>query len=1077
MQSKNAKTKIILISIIGIVLFTVSISYADVSKSAARDIVVNQIVGDEIENVNIYQEADVYSSSFYELNPYKSLSVPYSNCWVFFIDDHPMANWEHNCRYVFMNSENGSYQIDNETVPPIDYKTELEEVSINIVFEPYDYECDNPATIETREPDPHKYAVFISGETEYRHWNDMSAMYCALKQVYGFMDENMIVLSHNGEQNDNHNRFLDLDGPEITDVHIDGACTYENVENAFAWMADNLGPSDMLFVFVNDHGGTHDYVNDSYICLYEWEPLEDEDMATMVAPINCSQIVYVMEQCYSGGFQGELEGEHVTFHSATDGAHSSYGWNYGYPSAGFDEFVYFWTTATRGFHPLSDEEPWLCGDPLGSHPEYPYDFNPDDLAQGGNGNGFIQMEEAFEYADYMDLFSPYGQCVYELEFPQNSTNIGFQEDLLSLFGICGNVENSQTITGNFLVNPALTIGPEVTLTIDDYSQFCVIDDASVTLFGRSLVEVNNNSWFRFYEGSSLYGTEHTIWEDTNTGKSYDTWGEMHEDLQNNHNGNIIEIPGDRIIVNDAVFNMSGTSDNPVTITSVGDGWWDGIEINNSYSYPGNHGIIGGDVSKIGHIKLNNSNFGLSNTTYSHCGQISAVNNSYLSIDEECLIDSISACPIYCCESKVGIFNSTIRDNMGTGVYIYLPSDTLSCVSGNLITINRWGIHVIDAPMYCINNTIIHNTSHGFVSYGAGGIPILAGNTIADNDGLEVAGLYQWPDITSRIQTWGPNTIYSHDNGGVDHYLLAGPLEGNDCRGNNIDISDTTRFLPFYSSYIFDGEKPPEKIVYEEGIDKIVNEEYESAKLDMKEILNSFPETETAVSALQWLLYLEKFSGHDYAELRDYIETIDEISYPHLERVKYNTTTSTYMAEADYITAIDRLEDILTDPQSVADSILAYIDQGYCYLKLDEQGGKAGSVECKFKPRSFDEFKYVSQNLTKNLLDKAIPTSEPPTTDPQTIGFVLNQNYPNPASLSTTFSFSIPANIKNAELKIYNIKGQLVKTFIPKSNEKGTTGNLKWDCKDENGMTLCNGIYFYKLTDDKKEVVKKLVLMR
>lgn len=80
MQSKNAKTKIILISIIGIVLFTVSISYADVSKSAARDIVVNQIVGDEIENVNIYQEADVYSSSFYELNPYKSLSVPYSNC-------------------------------------------------------------------------------------------------------------------------------------------------------------------------------------------------------------------------------------------------------------------------------------------------------------------------------------------------------------------------------------------------------------------------------------------------------------------------------------------------------------------------------------------------------------------------------------------------------------------------------------------------------------------------------------------------------------------------------------------------------------------------------------------------------------------------------------------------------------------------------------------------------------------------------------------------------------------------------------------------------------------------------------
>jgi len=184
-----------------------------------------------------------------------------------------------------------------------------------------------------------------------------------------------------------------------------------------------------------------------------------------------------------------------------------------------------------------------------------------------------------------------------------------------------------------------------------------------------------------------------------------------------------------------------------------------------------------------------------------------------------------------------------------------------------------------------------------------------------------------------------------------------------------------------------------------------------------------------------------------------------------------------MAEKDYEAAITRLESILANPPSEPDSIFAYIDEGYCYLKLDEEGGKAGTVECTFKPRSFDEFKYVSQNLTKNLLDKAIPTSEPPTTNPQTIEFALHQNYPNPASLSTTFSFSIPANTKDAELKIYNLKGQLVNTFIPEINEKGITDNLTWDCKDENGRTLSNGIYFYKLTADKKEIVKKMVLMR
>jgi len=225
------------------------------------------------------------------------------------------------------------------------------------------------------------------------------------------------------------------------------------------------------------------------------------------------------------------------------------------------------------------------------------------------------------------------------------------------------------------------------------------------------------------------------------------------------------------------------------------------------------------------------------------------------------------------------------------------------------------------------------------------------------------------------------------------------------------------------------------------------------------------------------MYLEKFSGHDYVSLRAYIENINDVSYPHLERTKYNTITSTYMAEKDYEAAITRFESILANPPSFADSIFAYIDEGYCYIKLDEEGGKSAPVECKFKPRSFEEFSYVSQNLTQNLLNKAIPTSEPPTTDPQTVEFALKQNYPNPASLSTTFSFSIPSNIKNAELKIYNIKGQLVKTFIPESNEKGITDNFKWDCKDENGKTLYNGIYFYKLTADKKETIKKMIMMR
>ena len=85
----------------------------------------------------------------------------------------------------------------------------------------------------------------------------------------------------------------------------------------------------------------------------------------------------------------------------------------------------------------------------------------------------------------------------------------------------------------------------------------------------------------------------------------------------------------------------------------------------------------------------------------------------------------------------------------------------------------------------------------------------------------------------------------------------------------------------------------------------------------------------------------------------------------------------------------------------------YIDEGYCYLKFDERGSKYLPIKCSFKPKCFEEFFYISQNL----LVHALTTFEPPSANPQFDKFLLHQNYPNPASVNTTFSFSIPANIK------------------------------------------------------------------
>ncbi|MBC8525688.1 MAG: T9SS type A sorting domain-containing protein, partial [Candidatus Cloacimonetes bacterium] len=64
----------------------------------------------------------------------------------------------------------------------------------------------------------------------------------------------------------------------------------------------------------------------------------------------------------------------------------------------------------------------------------------------------------------------------------------------------------------------------------------------------------------------------------------------------------------------------------------------------------------------------------------------------------------------------------------------------------------------------------------------------------------------------------------------------------------------------------------------------------------------------------------------------------------------------------------------------------------------------------------------------------------------------------------------------ARIKIYNIKGQLVKQFKIQ-NSKFKINVIEWDGKDENDKQLLNGIYFCKLLVGKNEIVRKMVLLR
>ena len=96
-------------------------------------------------------------------------------------------------------------------------------------------------------------------------------------------------------------------------------------------------------------------------------------------------------------------------------------------------------------------------------------------------------------------------------------------------------------------------------------------------------------------------------------------------------------------------------------------------------------------------------------------------------------------------------------------------------------------------------------------------------------------------------------------------------------------------------------------------------------------------------------------------------------------------------------------------------------------------------------------------------------------------FTLEQNHPNPIrigaaakSLQTVFRFILPHEA-HADLSLFDMLGRRVRILANASLPAGYN-IFFWDGKDENGLVLPTGIYFYRLRTGNLEQTKKLTLL-
>ncbi len=95
---------------------------------------------------------------------------------------------------------------------------------------------------------------------------------------------------------------------------------------------------------------------------------------------------------------------------------------------------------------------------------------------------------------------------------------------------------------------------------------------------------------------------------------------------------------------------------------------------------------------------------------------------------------------------------------------------------------------------------------------------------------------------------------------------------------------------------------------------------------------------------------------------------------------------------------------------------------------------------------------------------------------RTPGVILHPCYPNPFNPVTTISYDlqVPATVN---LAIYDVAGKLVQKLVSAESTPAGHHEIAWKGRDQAGLVVAAGVYFYRLDADGYSETKKMILAR
>lgn len=334
----------------------------------------------------------------------------------------------------------------------------------------------------------------------------------------------------------------------------------------------------------------------------------------------------------------------------------------------------------------------------------------------------------------------------------------------------------------------------------------------------------------------------------------------------------------------------------------------------------------------------------------------------------------------------------------------------------------------------------------------------------------VAGIGDFNSVCLRGDANGDRIINSADVAFLINYLfIAGPapnpFQAGDANfDNSINIADVVYLI----NYLFIGGPPPcsGKLLSSSGNSTTIGKSVKTAKIGFSEVKGS------------------KNSQFELSILGEFNVDVSglqlEISYDHKEVTLLEPSLT---ARTQGLQLYSHVKDGLQKIGIIDISGQNHILPGEGPLvTLRAKGSDLSSLVIKEAILVDTDAHTIPVEIVKTMSatkDNSVPQE-----------FCLVQNYPNPFNPSTIIQYTVSSRQKKAAdggqrtvdgsipttLKIYNIRGQLVRTLVDEPKTSGTY-EVIWDGKDDQGQEVASGVYFYKLKAGDYTETKKMILMK